>query len=161
MSDHPPRIISSAIRAVAILEAAKGAVALLVGFGLLSLLDPDVRQFVDSLLAHAQINPATREPGVFLQLTGRLTGDHVLPIAAGITAYSGLRFTEAYGLWLQRRWAEWIAALSGGIYIPFELIQLYHRITWISLGILLVNTAIVAFMVYSLVQARRARGVSS
>jgi uncharacterized membrane protein (DUF2068 family) len=153
--------LSSAIRAVAVLEAAKGAMALLVGFGLLSLLDADVRHFIDSLLAHARINPAVREPGVFLQVPDRLTGDHVVLIAAGVAAYAGLRFTEAYGLWLQRQWAEWIAALSGSIYIPFELIQLYHRITWLSLGILLVNAAIVAFMVYSLVQARRTKGESS
>lgn len=152
--------LASAIRAVAVLEAAKGALALLVGFGLLSLLDPDARRFIDSLLAHAQINPAAREPGVFLQLADRLTGDHVLMITAGIAAYAALRFTEAYGLWLQRQWAEWIAALSGAIYIPFELNHLYHRVTWLSIGILAVNAAIVAFMVYSLVQARRAKGQS-
>jgi len=64
-----------------------------------------------------------------------------------------VRFIEAYGLWYARRWAEWIAALSGGIYVPFELFELYERATWPSLGALVVNSMIVAFMLYRLFHA--------
>ncbi|MCZ7627423.1 MAG: DUF2127 domain-containing protein [Candidatus Methylomirabilis sp.] len=44
-------------------------------------------------------------------------------MAAG---YASVRFVEAYGLWLERRWAEWFAAVSGGIYIPFEIYELLY-----------------------------------
>ena len=54
-----------------------------------------------------------------------------------------------------RAWAEWFAAASGAIYVPFELAELYHRVTWIALGALIVNVAIVGVMFYSRLTPRR------
>jgi uncharacterized membrane protein (DUF2068 family) len=73
-----------------------------------------------------------------------------LLIAAGAVVYSLGRFIEAYGLWAAKRWAQWVAALSAAIYVPFELFELYERVTWLSLGALTLNLAIVAFMLYRL-----------
>ena len=48
----------------------------------------------------------------------------VLTIA---TVYSSLRFIESYGLWRQRVWAEWLAIISGAMYLPLELYKLVRR----------------------------------
>jgi len=40
-----------------------------------------------------------------------------------------------------------------GIYVPFELFELYERVTWLSLGTLMLNPAIVAFMLCRLFHA--------
>jgi uncharacterized membrane protein (DUF2068 family) len=75
---------------------------------------------------------------------------------AGLAAlYSLIRFVEAYGLWHQRRWAEWLAALSGAVYIPVEVYEIAHRASWLKVGALLVNLAIVAYMVWLLTENRR------
>jgi len=63
-----------------------------------------------------------------------------------VLVYALVRFAESYGLWLERRWAEWLAALSGGIYVPVEVYELARHVTWIRLGALLVNLAVVAYM---------------
>ena len=55
-----------------------------------------------------------------------------------------------------RRWAEWFAAISGGIYIPFELYELFQGVTWLSLGALVVNVFIVGLMVNALIRTHRA-----
>jgi uncharacterized membrane protein (DUF2068 family) len=59
-----------------------------------------------------------------------------------------LRFAEAFGLWKARAWAEWIALVSGAIYIPFEIYKLAHKVSLFHAGILLINLAVVAFMFY-------------
>jgi uncharacterized membrane protein (DUF2068 family) len=41
--------------------------------------------------------------------------------------YIVVRMLEAYGLWNERAWGEWLGALSGGLYIPFEIGHLVHR----------------------------------
>ena len=64
--------------------------------------------------------------------------------------YGLVRFIEAYGLWHERRWAEWFATVSGGIYIPFELYELFHRVSWISVGALVINVLVVFLMSYAL-----------
>ena len=82
----------------------------------------------------------------------------VITIAA---IYSGLRFAEAYGLWRARAWAEWIALISGAMYLPFELVKLAHKVTLFHVGILVVNLAIVAFMFYLRIYVPRLKAVIS
>lgn len=145
--------LSGALRTIAVFETAKGALVLLVGFDLLSLVHHDIQQAVEHLLAHTHLNPASRYPHIFIDLANQLTNTRLLLIAAGAGVYSLARFIEAYGLWRARRWAQWFAAASGAIYVPFELFELYERVTWLSLGALTLNLAIVAFMLYHLFQA--------
>jgi uncharacterized membrane protein (DUF2068 family) len=66
-----------------------------------------------------------------------------------------VRFAEAYGLWHERRWAEWLAAISGGVYVPIEIFELAHKITWIRVGALALNLVVVAYMVWLLTESRR------
>lgn len=149
--------LSRAVRAVALVEAAKGALVLLVGLGLLSLVHHDAQRFAERLVAHAHLNPAARYPRVFLELAGQLTDGRLLLLATGAAAYAGVRLVEAYGLWFERQWAEWFAALSGGVYVPFELFEIYERANWLSIGALLVNVVIVSVMVFSLLHGRHGK----
>lgn len=149
--------LTGAIRAIAALEAAKGALVLLVGFGLFSLIHHDVQHFAERMVAHAHLNPAARVPRVFLELAGRLTDARLMLLAAGALAYACFRFVEAYGLWYERRWAEWFAVLSAGFYLPFEIAALFKRVSPIGVGALLLNVAIMAFMAYSLMRAPQSK----
>jgi uncharacterized membrane protein (DUF2068 family) len=69
-------------------------------------------------------------------------------LAVGASVYSGLRFTEAVGLWRARPWAEWVALISGAVYLPIEIRLLWRHTTWFHATVLIVNLAIVAFMFY-------------
>jgi uncharacterized membrane protein (DUF2068 family) len=71
------------------------------------------------------------------------------------TVYSILRFIEAYGLWYTRPWAEWLAIASGSIYIPFEVEDLLRRPDWIRLLIIVINVAIVLYMVMLRLEAAK------
>jgi uncharacterized membrane protein (DUF2068 family) len=75
-------------------------------------------------------------------------------LAVAALVYSAVRFTEGYGLWRERRWAEWFGAVSGGIYLPLEIYNLFERITWPRVTILAVNTVVVLYLVYVLMQGR-------
>jgi uncharacterized membrane protein (DUF2068 family) len=148
-----PVRLSSGLRLVALLEAAKGLLVLSAGFGLLSLMHRDVQSFAEQLVTHSHLNPAARYPRIFIDAVSRLSDSRLMRLAAGATAYAAVRFAEAYGLWFARRWAEWFAAVSGAIYIPFELLELTKRTTGIGLALVLVNTAVVAFMLYCVFRA--------
>ena len=53
-----------------------------------------------------------------------------------------------------KTWAEWFAAISGSIYIPFEIYNLLHGHLWISLSALVINIAVVAVMIHALCRNR-------
>ena len=142
------------MRAVALVEFFKGLIVLLAGFGVLSLVHRDAWDVAESFLQWLKVDPDTRYAQVFLNLADQVTDTRLWAVALGAAAYSTLRFAEAYGLWRERAWAEWLAMISGAIYLPFEVYEFARRPDWIRFVILAVNLAVVLYMVYLRVQAR-------
>jgi uncharacterized membrane protein (DUF2068 family) len=66
------------------------------------------------------------------------------------SAYIALRFIEATGLWLNKAWGEYLGALSGGIYIPFEVVHFIDEPSWMNAFIVALNAIIVAYLAYAL-----------
>lgn len=146
------------LRAVALLEAAKGALVILAGFGALSLLHHDMQRFAERLVAHLHLNPAKHSPQIFIDAAAHLTDARLWTLAAFAACYGAVRLIEAYGLWFGRRWAEWFAAASGAIYVPFEVYELLHKASWLSAGALVVNLLVVGLMLYALLRSHPAPG---
>ena len=139
----------AALRAVASLELAKGLGVLLLGFGAVSLVHKDAWDAAEALLRFLHVNPDHHHYAqVFLNLADNVTDKKLWAMAAGAAAYSVVRFVEAYGLWLERTWAEWFALISGALYVPFEVYELVRRTTPIHVAVLLINLLIVFYMLY-------------
>lgn len=148
---------TSGLRAVAVYEAAKGVLVLLAGFGLLSLLQRDVQQFAEQLVAHLHLNPAKGYPRIFIDAAANLTNSRLWLFAGFALVYAAVRWIEAYGLWLGRRWAEWFAVASGAIYVPAELYEIARGVSVTKLLLLAANVCIVAYLIYVLWRSRRNR----
>ncbi|MCB2018395.1 MAG: DUF2127 domain-containing protein [Hydrogenophaga sp.] len=142
------------LRLVAGMEALKGLVVLLTASGLLALVHHDLHALAVEMVRHAHLNPAAKYPTIFVDAVSHLGQRNLMTLAAGAAAYSTLRLAEGYGLWFDRAWAEWLAAVSGGIYVPFELLELWRHPGWLSIVLLLFNLLVVAVMVRTLRQRR-------
>jgi uncharacterized membrane protein (DUF2068 family) len=138
-------------------EAAKGILVLAVGLGLLRLIHHDVQQAAEHIVKHLHLNPSAHYPRVFLALASKVDDARLWALAAGAAAYYGLRLLEAVGLWKGRRWAEWLGALSGGIYVPVEVYEAARRVTVTRLALLIFNVAMVAYLLWDLWQQRKSR----
>jgi uncharacterized membrane protein (DUF2068 family) len=141
------------VRTVAIFEAAKGGLVLAVGLGLLTLLNRDVEVIAEHLVRLSHLNPASRYPHIFLDAASHVTNGRLWAFAAAAGLYSIVRGIEAYGLWKELRWAEWFALISGGLYVPVEIYEMFHRFTWLKGAVLASNLAIVAYMAYALIHS--------
>jgi uncharacterized membrane protein (DUF2068 family) len=142
------RYTDSGIRTVALFEAAKGALVLVAGFGLLSLVHRDVQHAAESIVRHLHLNPARHVPRVLLDAATKMTEKRLWLLAAGAFAYAAARGAEAYGLWRLRPWAEWFAIVSGGIYLPVEIYELVRHATAMKAAVLLTNVAVVLYVAY-------------
>jgi len=69
----------------------------------------------------------------------------------GVTAaaYCVLEGAEAIGLWLERRWAEYLTAVATAGFLPFEIHELLDHVTVLRLGALVINVAILVYLVYA------------
>ena len=140
--------VATGVRAIAFFEALKGTVVLIAGFGLLSLVHRDLEDLAERLVRHSHLNPASHYPRVFIEAAANTSDSRLRTLAALAFVYSTVRFVEAYGLWKMRAWAEWFAIVSGCIYLPIEVYELIERATLIRAGVLVLNAAIVAYLLY-------------
>ncbi len=145
------------LRAVASLEFAKGIFVLAMGICALALVHKDLWLYAESLLALLHINTDRHFAQVFLDFADNITDARLWAAARIAFAYAGLRFTEAYGLWKERTWAEWVAFLSGTLLLPLEVRELFRAITLVRVGLLVGNVAIVLYMLSVILTNRRDR----
>lgn len=143
------------LRVVAAFEGAKGGLVLLTGFGLLAFIHRDLHAAAEEIVRHLHMNPARHYPRIFLDAAARVSDTQLRVLAISAFLYAVVRFIEAFGLWRRKLWAAWFGVLSGGIYIPVELLELTRRLSWARLSVLSVNFAIVAYLVYTLTTSRR------
>ncbi|MDO9403623.1 MAG: DUF2127 domain-containing protein [Polaromonas sp.] len=149
-----------ALHAIAVFEALKGVAALIAAIGLLGLLHHDVHRLALALIWHFHLDPAARYPEVLLHYADLLSHIDLRTLAPVAIGYISIRFVEAWGLWKEKVWAEWLGALSGGVYIPLEVAHLQHRPGVINAAVLAVNLLMVAFLALQLWRRRHAPAVA-
>lgn len=145
------------LRAVATFELGKGIFVLLMGICALLLVHKDLWLYAESLLALFHINTDRKIAQVFLDFADNITDARLWAAARIAFAYAALRFTEGYGLWKERTWAEWVAFVSGFLLLPLEVRELLRGITLVRSAMLVGNIAIVLYMLYVIVSNRRER----
>ena len=134
-----------ALRSIALLELVKGIVVLGAAVSLYWIDPSDV---AGAFLNYLHISPDRHFAHMLFRLADRLSNVKLWHVVVVASIYSGLRFAEAFGLWRARAWAEWVALVSGAIYLPYEINRLAHRVSLLHVSIFLVNLAVVAFMFY-------------
>jgi uncharacterized membrane protein (DUF2068 family) len=134
-----------ALRTVALMEFAKGVAVLAAA---ISLYWVDPTDVVGAFLDFLHISPDRPIAQMLLHSADSLGNARLWSVILIACIYSALRFAEAVGLWRARPWAEWIALVSGAMYLPFEVFKLAHKISPLHVSILLINLAVVAYMFY-------------
>ena len=138
------------LRMVAVIEFLKGLLVVCAGLIFLEVIrkDYDLEDAAQNLLYYLHIDPDRRLSQVFVHAAARLMDADVRLVLGFAFVYAAGRFIESYGLWRQRVWAEWLAIISGAVYLPFELYKLITKPTTVHWLILLVNLAIVIYIAW-------------
>lgn len=142
------------LKLTAMLEAIKGVLVLVAGFGLLTYIHRDLHHAAVQLVRHFHLNPASHYPTIFLDLSARIHDTGLWAMAAGAFIYASIRIAEAIGLWLDLRWAEWFGVLSGLIYIPVEVYEITRGVAWPKVVVLIVNSLVIGYLLRHLIMHR-------
>jgi uncharacterized membrane protein (DUF2068 family) len=70
-------------------------------------------------------------------------------IAFGILVYALLQVVEGIGLWVLKRWGEYVAVVGTTLFIPLEIYELTEKVSWLKIVALVVNVAAVVYLVWS------------
>jgi len=143
------------LHAIAVFEAVKGFAALAGIVGFIDLMHHDVRHLAIDLIGRFGQNPESHYGSIVLHYADLLPNADLRALTVLAACYILLRLSEAYGLWYDRAWGEWLGALSGALYIPFEVSHLLHRLSLISAAVLIGNGIVVAFLAFQLWRRRK------
>ena len=138
------------LRAIALFEAAKGIVALVVA-GALAAIGPDALQHeLERLLARFGVDADRAGTAMLDAITPQ-----TLEIAIGVAViYAAMRLLEGWGLWRHRAWASWLGVIGAAAYLPFEIYALWRHPDWLTWGVFTLNLIIVIVLARDLRQRR-------
>jgi uncharacterized membrane protein (DUF2068 family) len=150
------------LRAIAAFEFFKGIFVLAMGVCAILLVYRDFSAIAEALLVRLHISTDGKWAQAFLDFADSVTDARLWAAARIAFAYAVLRFTEAYGLWKARTWAEWVALVSGSLLLPLEIRELLRGLTLFRCAFFVGNVAVVLFMLYVIITNRReARSIKS
>ncbi len=147
-----PRI--NVLRTIAVYKLFKVLLLLALVYGEVRLSDASLTA---KLLNWAAERPSGLEHAVVSQVLAWFSGLsesrlHALRLVT--LAYAALFAVEGIGLWMQKRWAEWLTTIITASLIPLELWELISSPTLGKAAVLVANVAIVAYLVWHVRRSR-------
>lgn len=77
-------------------------------------------------------------------------GHHTLMlVVCGVIAYGFIECLEGFGLWVMKRWGEYVAVIGTSVFLPYEIYDLAEKFTVLRLGTFLLNLAAVVWLVWN------------
>ncbi len=70
-------------------------------------------------------------------------------VAVGVLAYGALELLEGVGLWLMKRWGEYVAVVGTAVFIPLEIYELVERVTWLRVVAFAFNVFAVIYILWT------------
>lgn len=134
------------LRSIALYKLVKVVLLLAIAYGELRLRDASL---VAKLLNWASARPYGLEHRIVSRLVEEFSGlsaSRVLALRMVTLAYAAVFSIEGVGLWMEKRWAEWLTVIITASLIPLEAWEMFHRPTVGKALILLGNAAIVAYL---------------
>lgn len=127
-----------------------------VAVGALKLVHKDVADILGNLAQAMRMNTDGRVVSFLLEKASLLTDHRLRQISFFLFFYAGLGFLEGLGLMLEKVWAEYLTAILTASFLPLEIFELMHKITAIRVSLLLINLAVLAYLVSHLVRRKTA-----
>lgn len=133
------------LRVVAIYKFVQTAVLVALGLATMRLVRPEVAAAFEQWVRALPVGYIQHVSEKFLGwVSGPGAGtERVVLLGAALFAYAALFLVEAVGLWLQRRWAEWLTVIATATLIPPEIYECVMHPSVMLFVLLAVNSCLV------------------
>lgn len=135
------------IRLIAIFKFFKAATLIALGVGAFRLLHKDIGEVLERWVEALRLDPGSHFLDAALAKASDLSPHRIKEIGLGSFLYAALFLTEGTGLWLGKRWGEWVTVIITSSLLPLEIYEIYRHVTWSKVAVLVVNLAIVVYLI--------------
>jgi uncharacterized membrane protein (DUF2068 family) len=141
-----PRI--DVLRTIALYKLVKVLLLLALAYGEVRLSDASLTA---KLVTWASARPLGLEHKVvtwLLEWFSGLSASRVHALRMVTLAYAAVFTLEGIGLWMHKRWAEWLTTIITASLIPLEVWELFHAPNLGKAAVVVANVAIVIILVW-------------
>ena len=135
---------------IGLFKLAKSIFFFCVGIGAFHLVHKDLSDEAMRLATALRFDPEGRITALLLEKVDLIDAQKLREIGFFTFAYSALALLEGTGLMLQKVWAEYLTLSLTVMFLPWELYELMRRPTWVRLGLLIINLAVLAYLLWLL-----------
>lgn len=135
----------------------KGLQAMLffaLGFGAMRLLHKDVGDVFDNLREALHFSPESRFVNFILDKASLVDDPMLRRIGFVAFSYAAVSLAEGIGLYLEKTWGELLTLIITASFLPWEIFEVFHRVTWLRVGLLVINSLVFLYLL-KVVAARR------
>ncbi|HEV3166422.1 MAG TPA: DUF2127 domain-containing protein [Isosphaeraceae bacterium] len=143
-----------------VIGALKLATALLLaaaGFGIFRLMNKDLGEAMERFVTRLHLDPDSRLVHTTFSRLASIDPARLKAIGAGTFFYAVLELVEGTGLLLRKAWAEYLTVIATASLLPLEIYELARKMSLVRVTVLVVNVAILIYLIVKLIQQHRAQ----
>ncbi len=140
---------------IAIYKVLQALLFAMVGVGALHLLHKDVGDVLAQFAAALRFNPESRFVNLVLDEASFLNDPLLRRIGLVAFSYAGVSLAEGIGLYLEKAWAEYLTLVITASFLPWEIVEVFRKLTWIRVSLLIVNVLVFLYLLRLVTKHRR------
>ena len=149
-TEHQKHTRDRGLMLIGLFKLGKSILFFGIGVGAIHLLHKDLVDVVMRLATALKFDPESRFVGMLLDKADLIDAHRLKQISAATFGYSALALTEGIGLLLEKVWAEYLTLILTISFLPWELYELARKPDGFRLGLLLINLAVLWYLVWLL-----------
>jgi len=126
----------------------EAALLITLGIGALKLLHKDLVDVVTRFIIDIGRDPEGHFANLILDKVALIDPHRLKQISMAVFAGAALHVIEGVGLVLRKVWAEYVTLILTASFLPWEVIEIIRHNTWVRVVLLLVNLAVVIFLIF-------------
>jgi uncharacterized membrane protein (DUF2068 family) len=128
-----------------------------IGIGAHHMLHKNIADQVDIFARHLRFNPESRLIIFILRKASLINGRVLQRISLVAYCYATLTLIEGIGLYLEKAWGEFLTLAITASFLPWEILEIFRRLTWIRVGLLTINILVFAYLLRLILVRARSR----
>ncbi len=146
MSKKPPSDLFLLI--IALFKLAKAVFFICTGLALLHYLNKDVETRLQYFMQSVHVDEDNHVARWVLEKAGRVTNTNLVTLSAICFFYATIDLVEGTGLYLRKRWAEYVVVVLTAAFLPLEAYVIWHHVTVVKILITIGNIIILGYLIY-------------
>jgi uncharacterized membrane protein (DUF2068 family) len=136
------------VRVIAVFKFVKAGLLIALGVGVFRLVHKDLGRLLEHWCEVLRLDPGSHFVNLALEKATHASPAEIKKLGLGSFLYAGLFLAEGTGLWLRKRWGEWLTVILTSSLVPVEIYEIYRHSSYAKVVVLALNIGILLYLIY-------------